>query len=311
MTPLDAISKRPTLDPEAKQAFLTAVKEAQAGASYSGHMLKQAQKANADFAVSQSNIALGRRAVATREAYRGAMNAELARQRAAFLLLAEEAGNKAALSRTTLARVVDGQQQRVLVEKVGVFESRRATLLQAAGATAKALESIPPLPPALAAGAPFKQTNEVSATFNAPGWRPKLFDERAGLFFPRDVRHAAGSLGDGNLTPIPTGTTPTPASSWSDAITRAIAYGAAVVGQAAQTEGAKASQGDPTAAGAYQTVGDILDTIGRTLGVNLSAGMQGTPPGALEERSSPGLSGYILPIAGGLALLGVVVLLRR
>lgn len=302
---ISQLAARPTKDPGAKQALLSALRQANDGATTSGALLKAAADANIKFARTQSNVDLARRAVLAKAAYRARTSAEVARYRATYAMLAEQAGTEATTAAELANTAQDANQKRVFVEKSRAANARRNVLMDAAAATEKALKAIPPLPEAIEQGAPESADASpvIQVAQSSLGWRPPEYVKRASAFFPAPVRRAAGALGDVNPTPAP-------ANEWWQSLLRVVGQGVSAAGQAAQREGQAVANTDARTAAGLSTASGWLTFVGGLLGGGQAAGATGSGPVVVQEQGSP-LTDYIIPVAAGLGILGLIALLRR
>lgn len=295
----------PTADPEARNAALVAVDAMMMGASRSAQLLAQAQAATMDGSVA-STVQLQRAAMLANQAYRERTNAEVAKYRAMYAIAAEEAGNKAVSWSNVAQQARDDRAKAVAFEKSKYHTVQRDLMVQAANATANALKAVPPLPLVGPQQATQDDMYRPVEAHGRPsfGWRPTLYRELAGSFYPADVRRAAGGLsgmGDGTSDQQPpVGTT----SPW-DALLHAFGAGVQATGAAAAQEGQKVATSNPSGGAVIGTAGNILAALTSAMGFGAKAGGAG-PNAAPATSTFPWV-----PLVGGIALAGAGLILFK
>ncbi len=172
---------------------LSLLNAAKDGETKAAEFLKMARKANLDHATSPNDFTAGRRAVLARKAYDAKVNAGVARTRAAFALLAKDEGDKALAARAGMARATTVPAHGVFVEQVKRAEFRRSIMLQASEAAATAFDAAPGLPASIGGPSGSASAGQITVGHNDQ-YRPPSYVERAGGFFPSDIRAAASSL---------------------------------------------------------------------------------------------------------------------
>lgn len=235
------------LDVEARQLGLWHLENARRGESESAKLLSAAVEANMEFARTQSDAAKARRALLARRAYETRINAELGRTMAAYALLAEREGTKALSAREAMQRAEAAKRREVLVEEAKGGQMRRNIMLQAAKAAARALDAAPGLPASVVGAVPSANQATVGLTET---FRPPKYIERAGAFFPLDVRAAAGTLqglaqGD----------------EWVQQLTSSISNDAAEVVKRAHEYAAEVASQEPGAAALAEEAKSLTDTL--------------------------------------------------
>ncbi len=202
-------------NPIATEAPLVALNKAKRAITESGNLLMQAQQANEAFAVDQNSVTAARRAMLAQKAYDRRMSAEVGAAHAAFSLLAQSESNALARTNAVMQQVTDAERQRTLQREVKLRGLRVNAMVEAMRATQKAFDATPGLPSEVVG--PFavtppsaqQMTVGMTQTFRSPG-----YVERAGAFFPSDIRAAAGSFGDVSSAK------PLNARAWSDTCNR-------------------------------------------------------------------------------------------
>lgn len=307
-----------TYDVPARQAALIALDNMKGAATRAGVLLTSARKAMMEEMSGNPSVKKGTAAVIAQQAYDSAMSAEVARYRAAFAILAEEQGNEYTKYSTAAAQTVAAQQKQPLVQKANFHGKQRDLLMQAADATGEALRTLPPLPFNITGQL---RTNQTVAQgggeemFAQPsfGWRPKVFTDLTGNFFPADVKRAAGGLqgglgGIGSLgmvgaaalgTADATTGYPT-ADSWWISLQKAFGYGLDAAGKAAAAEGNKKLNNDPSTAGALQNTGGVLSTLSHLFTGSVNEGMQQPPIQSSVDWGTVVLVGGVAAIGGWL-----------
>lgn len=293
---------QPTLDQPARSAALTAVNNMMASATRAGELLAQARAENLR-AATKPSVSTGRAAVIAREAYRSRTNAEVAKYRAAYSLMAEEQGNEAVRSQQAAnQQTSDSLKYRILTDKANHHAKQRDLMLQAAAATDRAFASVPPLPTHVDGAVASAVGHEISAQ-PTMGWRPRKYTDLMGDFFPVEVRLAAGGLSGthgGGLGVLGDGTVMASSEPWYTSLTKAIGFGVKAAGDAAQQEGAKQGAQDPAAANALQTGGGWVSRLSTLLTGGVNQGQQQSPD------TGPSI-GIVILGAGALGAAGYVV----
>ena len=289
---LHQLRNNATRDLPARNAALEATEAMVKGATRAGALLRQAQ-AVAQQAAVDPVIKLQRTSILAEQAYRERTNAEVAKYRALFAMQAETEGNSMASWDSVARQTVDKRTKAGAVERSRYHGKRRSLMMAAANATAAALKSVPPLPmvgPQVAPDYDMYRPVEMAVT-PANGWRPRVFSELAGNFFPADIRRAAGGLQ--GVTQLPLGET----SVW-DSFKTAISTGVVATGRSALSEGQKAAGQDPAGGLIIGTGGGLLDSLSRLLGVAEQKGASAAPTPA-----GTGFPWTVVAI-GGAALVG-------
>lgn len=298
---LKTIRTSATHDTEARKAALTAVDDMMRGASRSADLLSQAQAATVNGMYSPQ-VGLQRASMLANQAYRERTNAEVAKYRAMFALAAEDAGNKSVSWGTVAARAQDARTHAAAIEKSNYHRVQRDLMVDAANATANALKAVPPLP---LVGPQLDTQDDMYRAVETPskpswGWRPKLYRELMGSFYPADVRRAAGGLqgmGDGRF-----GDTSAPSDAW-DALLNAFGHGVQATGEAAAQEGNKVAASNPSGGAIIGTAGNILAALTRMMGIKGNA--------ATNQPASTDSPFPWIPVVGGVAALGVGYILFK
>ncbi|TAL42423.1 MAG: hypothetical protein EPN91_08570 [Salinibacterium sp.] len=300
-----------TLDVTARQAALVAVDDMMRAATRAGALLSQARVANVAAATHPNSPAAQNRAALARAAYEERTNAEVAKYRAVYALLAEMHGQEGVGASQMAQQAMDAQAQRPFVAAAKHHGKVRDLMLQASAAAGKALKMVPPLPYDVAPMARIGPEANVAQGHSTEllaqptfGWRPKKYSELMGDFFPMNYRLAAGALsgvhgvsvGSQFGTADATANMPT-GESWWNSLQKAIGYGAKAAGEAATAEGQKKAEQDPTGAGVLQTGGNILNVLSAMLGAGVDQGMQQPTPAQTDW-------GSVALVVGGLALGG-------
>jgi hypothetical protein len=243
------------------------------------------------------------------------VSAEVAKYRAAFFILAESHGHQATTFAEAAAAAQSAVQKQPLVQKADFHAKARNLLMKAADATDAALKVVPPLPYHITGQA---RTNQQVAQGGSEemlgqpdfGWRPKVFTDLTGNFFPADVKKAAAPLsgglgGIGSLglvgaaslgTVDVTQGNVTGGDSWWTSLQRAFGYGLDAAGKAAASEGNKVADSNPSTAGALQTGGGILSTLSHLLTGGVQQGMM------MPVQSS--VDWGVIAVVGGIAAVG-------
>ena len=178
-------------DTEASQLALKQLRAMDAGASASGAALAKAWAANVEAGKNPSNANLMRRAALAQDAYDHRVSSEKSRMGAAYSLMAAREGGKAISAQQAMSQATTAAQREVLVQQAKFATLRRNVMLQAAESAQKNFK-VPALPPLMRASS----TGNQEVTLNLKdAWRPPGWVERTNLFFPEDVRVAAGAAG--------------------------------------------------------------------------------------------------------------------
>lgn len=315
------LQNTPTNDAPARNAAIDAVNRMMHAATRGGSLLAAARDASIKSEQSSFDADKARAASLAQEGYQSLMSAEVARYRAAFFLMAEQHGNQAMSFKQAAAATTTAQQKAPLIAQAKTHDVARDILMQAAASTAKALQNVPPLPAHVTGQL---RTNQVVASGGGEelmgqptyGWRPKVFTDLTGNFFPQDVKRAAGALqgqmgGIGSLGMLGASqlgalgddqtpqTTPT-ASNWFNSLMASVGYGLQAVGQGASDAGNQTAQQNPTTGGALQVGGGVLTTLSHLFTSGVNTGMQQPAPAdytwltVLAVVGLVGAGGYIL-----------------
>lgn len=296
---LHQLRAQTSLDMPARQAALEATEAMVRGATRAGTLLRRARMVAEESAVNPT-VKLQRMTALAEQAYRERTNAEVAKYRALFSIQAEAEGNTMASWGSVAAQAADKRTKAGATEKVRYFQKRRNLMLQAAAATAAALKSVPPLPrvgPQVATDYDMYKPVEMAVGKPSDGWRPRIYNELVGNFFPADIRRAAGGLQ--GVQQLPLGE----ASAW-DAFKRAISAGTVATGRAALDEGQKVAGSDPAGGLIIGSGTGLLDSLARLMGVAEQKGASATT--TLEGSGFP----WATLAIGGAAVVGGVVLWR-
>ena len=293
------LQKTPTADPAARQAAVLAINSMMRGATRAGALLEQAKQAAISAAINKSSVDLQRAQQAAQEAYKQRTNAEVAKYRAAYALMAENEAGQAVSMAQAAASAKDAASQRILIQKSNYHAARRDLMVQAANATSKALKQIPPLDPTIApapqqerAGEQMYRRADAQArpSFN---WRPSAYRAVVGNLYPADVKRAAGALvglGDDTVNSS-TG------SSFLTALEASVSKGVAAAGAAAAQQGNAISGSNPTGGLALAGGGNLLTALSSILGTSQATG----------AAASTGTGSSMLPVVLGLGAIGVGV----
>lgn len=307
----------PTRDVQARQAALVAVDDMMKAATYSGALLKLARDANVDAATNPNSPAAANRASLAREAYDQRTNAEVAKYRAMYALMAEQHGMESATAAENASMAMSAEQQRPFIASAKYHGKVRDLMLQASAAAGRALKMIPPLPFEVAPMARVGPEENVAAGKPAEllaqptyGWRPKKYSELMGEFFPMNYRLAAGALSGVRGTSVgsqfgtadatvnmPTG------ESWWASMQKALGYGIKAAGEAATVEGQKKAGSDPAGGQALQAGGGVLSVLSAMLGAGVNDGMQN--PTAVRQQGPDW--GAVALVGGGLLVGGLAL----
>lgn len=301
-----------TLDVTARQAALVAVDDMMRSATRSGALLAAARDANVAAASQQNSPAAQNRAALAREAYTQRTNAEVAKYRAAYALLAEMHGQEGVSATQMAQQAQSAMAQRPFVAAAKYHGRVRDLMLQASAAAGKALKSIPPLPydvaPMPRVGPESNVAQGKPAELMAQpsfGWRPKKYSELMGDFFPLNYKLAAGALSGVHGTSVGSqfGTADATygqatGASWWTSLQTALGYGVKAAGEAATVEGQKKASEDPSGASALQTGGSVLNVLSSMLGAGVNSGMQ------RPVYEQPTDWGTVVLVGGGLAVGG-------
>lgn len=182
---------RSAKDTEAANFALNALRMMERGASTSGALLSRAWSANIQAGKDPSDVMKMRRAALAQDAYEARVSSEKGRLMAAYALMAVREGNKAVTAQQAAQAAQTAQERKTFVEQAKFASLRRNVMLQAAQTAEKAFK-VPALPPLLKQSA--TTNNQVTLNLNNE-WRPPALVQRANLFFPDDVRVAAGVAG--------------------------------------------------------------------------------------------------------------------
>ncbi len=188
-------------DTQASQLALRALKRMDEGATVSGAYLAKAWEANVAAGKDQTDAMKMRRAALAQDAYDHRVSSEKGRMMAAYALMASREGDKAITAQQAAAKANSASEKKILVETAKFATLRRNVMLQAMETAEKNFKA-PALPPLLRASA---KGNEQVTLNMKDQWRPPSWVGRTNLFFPEDVRVAAGASGAlsglGNLDP--------------------------------------------------------------------------------------------------------------
>ena len=309
------LRQSPTLDVTSRQAALVAVDDMMKGATRSGALLAAAQAANVDAASEPNSAAAENRAALAREAYEQRTNAEVAKFRAMYALMAEQHGQQSASAAQNAEMAADAMAQRPFISAASYHGKARDLMLQASAAAGEALRSIPPLPYDVAPMANVGPEDNVARgetgellAHPSYGWRPKKYSELMGNFFPLNYRLAAGALSGAHGTSINAqfGTADATfnqatGSSWWPAMQRALGFGVKAAGEAATVEGQKKAGSDPAGGQALQAGGSVLNVLSAMLGAGVDQGMQQPAVEQPTDWGTVALVGGVLA-AGGYAI---------
>lgn len=187
---------RRSKDVEASQFALRALDVMEKGASASGDYLAEAWRANMAAGRDPSDAMKMRRAVLAQRAYENRVTSEKGRMMAAFSIMASREGNDAITAQQAALRARTAQERQVLVERAKHATRRRNVMLEAAEVASKSFNA-PALPPLVAQGSAFNDGEMTVGLTNE--FRPPSLVKRTNLFFPNDVRVAAGAAGGESL----------------------------------------------------------------------------------------------------------------
>lgn len=155
----------------------------------------QAVEANRIATMDMSDAARARRSLLAKRAYEARVNLEASRFTAAFALLAQVEAERAATAeqraRALPRDVANRLARETYLEEANGAKLRQNSMLQAVAAAARSLQAAPPLGSALVGKSESNQQMSIDPT---NGWRPPAYVERMGIFFPSDIRKAAGTL---------------------------------------------------------------------------------------------------------------------
>lgn len=293
MSPLQLqLQTEATLDAPARQAALIAVNNMMSAATRSGSLLAAARQASMAEASGDPSVAKGRAALIAQDAYQSAISAEVAKYRAAYAIMAEEHGNHYVTFARAASQARTAQHKQPLIQKAKFHGKARDIMMQASAATEGALKNVPPLPMHITGQL---RTNQQVAKGGGEeylaqptfGWRPQVYKDLTGNFFPKDIKNAAGALngalgGIGSLGLVgaaslgtvdatqgyPTG------NDWWLSLQRSIGFGLDAAGKAALDEGQKKANSDPSTAGALKTGGSIMSVLSNLLTGGVQQGME-------------------------------------
>lgn len=175
-------------DTEAANFALNALRMMERGASVSGAYLSKAWQANIQAAKDPSDAMKMRRAALAQDAYDARVSSEKGRLMAAYALMAVREGNKAITAQQAAQAAQTAQEKKPFVEQAKFASLRRNVMLQAAQTAERSFKA-PALPPLLKQSA---KTNDQVTTNMTSAWRPPTLVQRSNVFFPDDVRVAAG-----------------------------------------------------------------------------------------------------------------------
>lgn len=308
-----------TLDVPARQATLIAVNDMMEAATRSGELLRAAREASVRAAGNSNSPAQQNAASLAREAYTQRTNAEVAKYRAAYAIMAEQNGEESASAAEAAKNATTAKAQGPFISKANYHGKVRDLMMQASAACAQALKSVPPLPfhvaPAPRIGPEDNVARGGSAELMAQptyGWRPKKYSELMGDFYPTNYKLAAGALSGVHgvsvgsqfgtadaTTNMPTG------ESWWVSLQKALGYGVKTAGEAAAVEGQKVAERNPAGGSALQVGGNVLNALSAMLGVGVGDGMSGKAS-AGSASTGPSIGSVIL-IGGGVAVGGFLL----
>lgn len=249
----EAWSRHASPDVRTRSLALRAVDAMMKGQSYASALLKEAWDANEAYGRNMTDANKARRAQAARRAYNARISSEQARFMAAYAILADDESWWASMNP---ASTRDAVQREVVIEKKKGAELRRNIMVQAAQATTEALKNAPPLPGEWAKRSDTIQQMSVNVTGN---WRPPAYIERANVFFPEDVRAAAGGLKGVQLNGSITADEAGPA--WWNAYLGHVQSGVNKVGTAAQEAAMKVAAQHPGTQSMVQSAGSLLEEL--------------------------------------------------
>lgn len=234
----------------ARQLSIEALDAAKRGATESRVLREQALAANRAFIAKPNSVNAGRRAMLAAKAFDTRMNAEVARVRAAYALLAASEQDKLASAQQVLAQVKKAEDKQVLVRNSKFSSMRVNAMVQAMNATDEALRTKPQLPAHMSMRPPSAQQVNIgmSQTF-----RSSAELERMSQFFPSDIRAAAASLS--GVSDVVDG------NQWLDAFDRALREGAESVSGAARLAARRAANVDPSSAALSQQAEAIASSL--------------------------------------------------
>ena len=307
LTPFERhLRATPALDIPAREVALQAVDNMMAAATRSGALLEAARVAQADQQRGRPTVAKGRVAVLAQEAYQQRVNAEVAKYRAAFALMAEEHGGHQVVSaRRAAAETAQSRQRPVFIQKAQYHANARDSMLRAADAVNGALRTVPPLPDWGAAKVQSVPPGPVETNaFPMLGWRPKKYNDMMFQFFPAEVRAAAGGLSGtpGTGLGVATDAVVGPTEPWYNSLLRSIGFGVQAVGKAAADSGAKESGRNPATGGALTTGGNILQSLSTLLTGAMDQGKTQAPEVAPQTVST----GTMILIGAGAIGVGYI-----
>ena len=239
---LHQLRTSPTSDVPARDAVLVAVDTMLKGSSRSAELLTRAWDAAKDAALNPT-VRTQRVSTLANAAYTARTNAEVAKYRALYMLVAEESGNRAASWSQVAAQTKNKLTKVAAMDQVDYYRDRRNLMVRAAEATEKALQNVPPLPQA--------QTSSDYDMYRPVGWRPNGF-----VSSPRVT--PAGLRG---LSQLPLGDT-----DWWASLRNAFGQGIKATGEAASVEGQKVAGSNPTGGIALNVSGQLLAKLSTMLG---------------------------------------------
>lgn len=280
------------MDTEARQLGLKYMQAAEQADTASTKLLEQARDASMAFSLRQDSASAGRRAVLAQQAYKHRVNAAVTRQMAAYALLAADAGDKAVSAQAVAAQVKDAQRQKVLITEAEHATKRRNLMLQAMEATKASLKNVPGLPAVYAGRPPSAEQTTVNGSTT---WRSSEYVERAGTFFPADIRAAAGSFAGVGVQGH---------DAWFHGLKTALADCACKAEEACREQVKSVISSDPAAIGADQRA-DALVAKMKARGLQ-GLGSKMTPPTFETIKSNP-----IPSIAVGLGVVTLIYLAVR